>query len=366
MERPWVRTVLVIPSSLEVLTRDMVCDSWIDSVEFLPNSNLWRIGEQALSRCDHLESICIPASVEVLGKGCFPQCLKTVTFEARSRLRIIEEKAFGSCWLHTICLPASVSEIDSTAFAKTKLTAITFESGNRHFRVHNHLVLSFDETSVVLYFGKDSNLQIPASIETISANTFSERPFICSVSFGSSSKLRVIGGGGFASCLSLSGIHLPASLREVEPWAFACCPRLSSVTFDSNSQLTRISGGVFHGCRALMSFAFPSSIEYVGARCFSDCWNLSRLSFEPPSHLRELRSLPPSLPESLDVPDSVEVFSVIWEGEDPRPTFRFGVNSKLSHVSFARLWGGNGWMGAFIRISERGLKDLRSKREFSD
>jgi hypothetical protein len=54
--------------------------------------------------------IILPASVEVLGEECLPECssLSSVTFESGSRLSRIESGAFTGTGLIEIILPASI------------------------------------------------------------------------------------------------------------------------------------------------------------------------------------------------------------------------------------------------------------------
>jgi hypothetical protein len=60
--------------------------------------------------CSSLESICIPASVEIICGRCFAYCksLKHLTFERHSRLGPIESEIHCGCLsLGTIIVPAS-------------------------------------------------------------------------------------------------------------------------------------------------------------------------------------------------------------------------------------------------------------------
>jgi len=83
-----------IPNWLSVLDKFCFCNSNVESLTFESESMLTRIEEECLVRCP-LKSICIPRSVEILGKSCFagqsgfggkPSSLETITFESESRL----------------------------------------------------------------------------------------------------------------------------------------------------------------------------------------------------------------------------------------------------------------------------------------
>jgi hypothetical protein len=58
-----------------------------------------------------LSSICIPSSVEIIGKNCFSGCpnLRIVTFGDDSRLSRVEEGAFSGCPLDNFRFPPPLS-----------------------------------------------------------------------------------------------------------------------------------------------------------------------------------------------------------------------------------------------------------------
>jgi small GTP-binding protein len=93
----------------------------IEIITFAPGSNLRELQEGAFSRFSSLKSVCISASVEVIGRYCFSgNCfsrspLETATFEAGSRLREVKSKAFWGGWsMKSLSVPRSV-EIWDTA-----------------------------------------------------------------------------------------------------------------------------------------------------------------------------------------------------------------------------------------------------------
>jgi hypothetical protein len=87
-----------IPASIQLL--DAYCFYQcraLEKVEFEKNSQLKKIGRGAFFSCISLKSITIPNSVQFLDKECFEECvnLKDVTFEPGSNLKQIGKWAFG-------------------------------------------------------------------------------------------------------------------------------------------------------------------------------------------------------------------------------------------------------------------------------
>jgi hypothetical protein len=110
-----------------------------------------------------LKSICIPASVEWIDGYCFAHpnsepvfgAVETLTFECGSKLRRIEAFAFVGCHLlQSICLPASAEIIESG------ICELQIESRNSHFRVRDFFLMDFAEVCILYYFGGDSKIEI--------------------------------------------------------------------------------------------------------------------------------------------------------------------------------------------------------------
>jgi hypothetical protein len=106
---------------------------------FEPGSKLTRLGSKAFFLCWELNSICIPASVEMLCESCFSgrSDIASLTFELGSRLTRIESKAFLRCYrLKSICIPASVEGLCWMCFAKCEsLSPVLFERGSKLRRI---------------------------------------------------------------------------------------------------------------------------------------------------------------------------------------------------------------------------------------
>jgi hypothetical protein len=374
---------ICIPASVEVIGNSCFWNEhWGDTelarVTFESCSKLKRIDEFGFHGCCQLTSLCIPASVEYIGGYCFcpgagrASALETLTFESGSKLVTIGEKAFGGCErLRSICLPALVSKIDCRTFESSHFWTIEIEADNRSFCVRDHLILDFAEVLIVAHFGEDENVQIPDQIETIGPRAFMWQRFVQSVSFGSRSSLRFIKSGAFCGC-GFASIDIPSSVEEIDEQAFESCSLISRVTFDRRCELKKIGRLAFASCRVLESFCVPSSVEIIDALCFDHCFKLSNLTFEFPSHLRELRSLPSWCSTCVDVPDSVELLSVVFLDLGRRLTVNFGEGSKLAHLTFepprTPIYDSAARSGArfraFLRIPAHRLKALRGSKEF--
>jgi hypothetical protein len=102
----------------------------IDSFTFDPGSSLGRFADLCFSDC-RLESLCVPRSVEVLGKSCFSRAtIDVLEFESEPGLREIDELCFEHCILKSICLPRLVEALPAHCFEHASVEIITFEKGH--------------------------------------------------------------------------------------------------------------------------------------------------------------------------------------------------------------------------------------------
>jgi hypothetical protein len=250
---------IIIPASVEILCKYCFvgCES-LPSIIFESDSHLQRIEESAFSNSE-LQSIIVPEPVEILCKYCFAECqsLSSITFESDSNLQLIEDLAFSTGELQSIILQHSVEFIDGSAFCVLSLYSIAISAGESRFRVCDPVREDISSRSVVRCFGNCKSVVIASSIEILCKSCFERCELLSSIIFESDSHLQHIEESSF--CMSgLQSIIIPASVEILCKYCFAECESLSSITFESNSHLQHIEESSF---------------------CMSDC---NRLLFQHP------------------------------------------------------------------------------------
>jgi hypothetical protein len=127
---------ICIPRSVESLGVSCFEGATIESLTFEPESRLQRVGASCFAECC-LPLICIPRSVEVLSAGCFADSkIPVVTFESDSRVTSFEDSCFARCALKSLCVPRSVERLGTACFSGTRdrnnaLKTLTFEAESR-------------------------------------------------------------------------------------------------------------------------------------------------------------------------------------------------------------------------------------------
>jgi hypothetical protein len=136
-------------------------------VTFEPESQVRRIEELCFSGCS-VRSLCIPASVEILGRMCLagdwtkPNTIQTLTFESESRLIRIEESCFLNSFLKAIWIPRSVKFLGPSCFRNSRIQAVEFESDSQLKRL--------EEGSFSFFSLK--TISIPRSVEILGKSCF--------------------------------------------------------------------------------------------------------------------------------------------------------------------------------------------------
>jgi hypothetical protein len=390
----------------------------LEEIKFEPGCRIRKLESHTFGECVRIRSICIPASVEVICAWLFApvdgSCLNglcEVTFERGSKLHQIEGYAFAGCvYVESICLPASLELMDGWSLADTEFKEITVEAGNPYFKVKKPCLVDSTGTRLIRHFGAEREVIIPDEIETLGGSCFTGDLRVYGVTFGPMSKaasiednafmqccrlrsinipaaitlipiacfsscsalevvsfcgdsqLLTIGAAAFSSC-GLASISLPASLEVIGERSFQYCRKLAAVIVPADSKLVRIEAGAFEKCSTLTALFIPPLVEFVGEACFTECSALCSLTFAPGCHLRQLLDLPPVWPGFHDIPDSVEDLAFKGGSRRTHPSaLLFGDESRLIRVRAGSEFPGP--RRSFLRVSSRSLKIFRSTLEF--
>jgi hypothetical protein len=272
-----------------------------------------------------LSAITVPASVEILGDRCFERCedLATVTFERISNLKKIGEGAFAFSAIRSITLPASVNEIDGSAFMGCRLEAVAIDPGNQRFIVRGRTLLTSDGTEIVRFFGIEGEIIVGKEVEVLQKSCFESFWQLRELRIERGSKLRRICRSALSGCNSLRSIVVPASLSEIEDFALKECIGLEYFRVPEDAILRKIGDEAFAGCTCLKFFYFPKNVESIGKNCFQKCPSLSRLRFGSGDTLKRIVG-DTALDEALEHLG----FSDIWG------LFRIEVEEDVSDLSF--------------------------------
>lgn len=318
-----------------------------------------RIGTNAFANCKKLTAITFPADsvCKQIGAGAFSGCSLLVNMELPDSVAAIGEGAFLNCnELVSLRLPASLSSFDPAMLGCKKLTDLTVSENNPNFSSVDGVLFSKDKTTLVYYlptredaeytvpdgtkeiadkaFSENVSLTkvtLPASLERVGANAFSNCMSLETISFAAESKQLVIDdrafnntavssvslpagvsalgdevftnsslaeiefaanssltalGNNVFSNTDLVNVTLPAGLRVLGNGVFRGCTLLESAVLPEG--LTTMGDATFYGCSALTSVSLPSTLHTMGTETFYGCSGLTRITFAANSQIETL------------------------------------------------------------------------------
>lgn len=152
-------------------------------------------------------------------------------------------------------VPKGTNEIGDGAFAGSKLETVdmtgvrTLGSG------------AFRESDL-------TELDIPDSVTRVWSDAFRGCGMLVSVRMGSG--LKSTGSGMFAECTALKTVTVPEGIRTVSDETFAGSG-LEQVIFAGKSQLGRIGEKAFYGCGSLAEISLPEGVKTLGQQAFWGC-----------------------------------------------------------------------------------------------
>ena len=199
----------------------------------IPNS-VTSIGDGAFSRCTFLTSITIPNSMTSIGDGAFSSCSSLTSITIPNTVTSIGYGAFDGCSsLTSVTIPNSVTSIGEDAFEGTGIYTNAANWKNGALYINNCLIRVKED-----FMGD----------YTIKAGT------------------RLIAGGAFDGCESLTSITIPNSVISIGEFAFDGCTSLTSVTIPNS--VISIGGRAFENCSSLISVTIPNSVTSIGEDAF--------------------------------------------------------------------------------------------------
>jgi hypothetical protein len=242
-----------------------------------------RIGIRAFKGCCYLNRAAFPASLIAIDANAFHRCfdLGQVTFAVGSQLQYIRRKAFSKSPLNEVVIPASIVEIDHSAFTDEVWQKCVKYEGSPLFLVDAVCICSADSCVIFRAFSDETEFLIGSNVEVIGADAF-RGCCIEKVLFENGSRLREIGSRAFAQTAQLRIYEVPESVEIIGDQCFEDCFRMETIEFIGSSRLKRIGDRAFPGCTMLRSITIPALTEETDGSAFVDC---------PPSNFSPFGSL---------------------------------------------------------------------------
>lgn len=178
--------------------------------------------------------VAIPSeiSVSVWNNSVEQKQYYPVTRIARNAFRYINE--YGE-----IVIPASVTDIDSRAFANGGIMSYNVDPENKNYMSSNGVIFSKDGKTLLIYpAGSEAAIyDVPEGTEKIGDYAFLEIRNLMQVNLPDS--VTEIGKSAFKECWALRGISIPDSVTKIGEEAFSCCNSLRGIYIPALKNVSR-------------------------------------------------------------------------------------------------------------------------------
>ena len=248
-------------------------------------------------------SITLPARTVDPGSFLYHEGLKSVTFAEDSKLTSIPSSFCLNTGISAIEIPASVTEIGSSAFAECPhLATITFAEGSKLTTIGDGAFAGIANDTQG--FGGQSyvpmpytSIELPASLTTLGKQVFDVTPNLEKITvadgnefFESRDGILYRKGGAELLCVPATKIgdtfEIPDAVDTIAPYAFAGSDiksidlnqvvTIGDYAFNNCSNLTQIKWGqvvtvgisAFEGCTKLAEIEWPDTLESLGNNAF--------------------------------------------------------------------------------------------------
>jgi|GEM_PF-931589 len=219
------------PSSLQYIGDGAFVSTNISNVDLSACNSLTTIHGWAFQNSS-ISNLLLPASVNTIQSYAFSICnnLTQVDWSAYTNLEVLEDYVFWRCDnLNSVKLPRSVNSIGYGNFLSCyKLTEISVAADNPYFTATDNVLMNKDYTSLIAYApGKIANKYVvPATVTAIGNAAFRSCPNLTSVD-AQNSHLVSIATYAFTGT-PLTEITLPVTVASIGSYAFASCSHLST------------------------------------------------------------------------------------------------------------------------------------------
>jgi len=213
-------------------------------------------------KCDTLQSIEIPASVNEIGYGAFYMATALASVTIPDSVQSIGSFAFHSTALTSVVIPDSIdssNKLGQQAFAYSDLLTLPDLSFSPP---HHYGVFAFTP-----YYKCNLDTSPPGMDITTGHGTYT--------------------GESFRFCKRLTSVTISNDAKEIQLYAFEGCTALQTVNFSLATQLTTIRQEAFKDS-GVTSVTFPESLEVLEGNAFKGCTALQSIDFSLATKLNEI------------------------------------------------------------------------------
>ena len=179
--------------------------------------------------------------------------------------------------LQSVTIPACITRIDIEAFFDcTGLSEIRVDENNQNYSSSDDGILFNKEKTVLMQAPCriSGDYAVPDGVTMIDHSAFYNCDDLVSVTLPDS--VSYIGYSAFGNCRSLTSVNIPDGVKDISNAAFGNCENLTDITLPDS--VTKISDYAFHGCIKLTDINIPDGVTSIGQSAFEECFSLKSIT----------------------------------------------------------------------------------------
>lgn len=232
--------------------------------------------DDAFAYCRGLKEVTYPATVQSIGARAF---YKTgmESLQLGAGVKSVGTYAFAEAKLSgEVLVPATIESIGAYAFAYNQsVTKAAFAEGIKEIPEGAFFAYRTTSGSKYVYYSSLTEIEIPASVETIGAGAFyyagsnyyyeqeaGQQSSAVVLTFAAGSRLQTIGESAFCGS-GVKKLALPATVKTVDAMAFFACDLLEEAivgTAEGGSAAEKFGTAAFGACEALTKFVLYKNV----------------------------------------------------------------------------------------------------------
>lgn len=208
---------------------------------------------------------------------------------------------------------------------------------------------SNDTCTVIGYYGTDSDVYIPESVEALKVtrldfgyqvaaprNRWDNPKNVVSITIPST--VTSVGNYCFSRLTNLQKITIPSSVKEFGAGLFQECTSLEEFTIPT--KMTAVPHEIFRDCTSLSKVTMHSKVTSIDYNAFENCISLKEIKL--PSGLKSLggQCFLSSGLESISIPNTVsELYSGVFQNCKSLNSVKFTTNSSVKDIPYNTFSG---------------------------